>query len=607
MAKQHKYCAFINYKREKVVARMSCISFDTLWQRFRLAERTKERVIATVVLAFIFLSCGLTYASRVNFLLSQTDDEITRERNGMLLAQSRAVAKSADELIGSGDILTAMQILLEVIPDEDNVRPYCQEAERSLRTALLKYYTGEYKPIVTININNNNTPKPVFSTSGDFFTLRTDDRVNVYRTKDGVHVNTVTFPEAGISEWCFSKDDASIIAGSESMFYRINLLDSETSLCCERPKCSNIQDIHAFAHKLDLGNGKTRLLVPLLSGLYNIEDRILCVSDNLKWILYESDNNDDEQTVLLLNTDTNDRVVISNGSNGDDSDFNNKISDAKFSPDGSELAYITYGGRAYKIYTDNPIIKTTTAYDEERGGMIYNRVDYLSSGDMFYAYSDHWKDGPVFYKTSKNGKNRLDSHNIVSSSHPYEAISSHPSDDNIFVAGLRGKYQIFQRNLSSPFFTMLSDIHSLQKEQTVVGDNDSLQLGEFQLKYTNSTISVFDREHNLIWSQGDCSDIRVSQDGELVLYNVFIRPNDFSAMKYVSSGTDYLGDFYSIYDKKYDLQEAWFNGNRSIVNPVDDEFCLVSLMSNADMILLAKELTKGRTLTANDKTRFFLQ
>lgn len=606
----------------KVVARMFGIQFDTLWQRYRKAEKRKRTIITITLLSLFILAISI--AIIINNLRIQANEskkvaveakeqaislqvKAENERDGMLLAQSRAVAKCADELIESGDILLALQLLLEVVPSEENPRPYSQEAERSLRTALLKYYSGEYKSIVNIELNDYTNPVPVFNTKGDFFTLpNATNGIDLYRTADGVKVKQIDLGQREVHAWCFTEDDKSLIAEGNDSFYKIDIPTGKLSIIHVKDrKKYTYEDEMNIVKGFNLGGGKQNILVPLLLKCHKMENMAISVSNDLKRIIYNKNPDPFEQSVYLYNVDTGREIKIFNIKSEDNSfDF---IVNAAFSPDNSEYAYITGNGEVFRATLNAPLDKITTAYTQEFSGGIYNRIGYQSSGRI-YAYSSRWEmTVPRFYEIKNN---ILESRLQVNSEIGYQNIVMHPSNDNIFIASLRGQYQILLKSTDSPFFTKIekTEIPPQGTDCLNINQEGQYDFGNCRLEYKQSAISVYDSKNQLVWSQGDCSDIRVSPDKKLLLYNVFISPNDYSVIKYLSTGQDYLGDFYSIHDKRYEMQQAWFSSNNHIIigDSYSDFYYDFLLPDNKQMIEMAKELTKGRTLTEQDKKRFFL-
>lgn len=593
----------------KAIARMFGIQFDVLWQRYRKTENRKRFITTAILLALLISAVSIANVlDRKNTELTTANEKILKERDGMLLAQSRAVAKYADELIEAGDILPALQILQEVMPSKDNPRPYSQEAERSLRTALLKYYTDEYKSIICLDLNDYTNPVPVFSASGDIFILPTKPNgVDLYRTNDGVKIRHIDFGKEEIQSWCFTKDDAFLITKGINSFYKTDIRTGKELTLSAKDKINSTDENEMdIAQGLNLGGGKQNMLVPLLLKHLKIENEVLGVSNDLKRIIYNKDPDSFEQSIYLYNIDTGKEIEIWHTKTDDL--FSDQMVDAAFSPDDTEYAYITGNGQVYRATLNAPLDKITTPYTEEHYGGIYNRIGYQPSSKRIYAYADRWDIAvPVFYDV-KDGM--LEQYSRVNSEMCYQNVVMHPTNNNIFIASLRGQYQIFFRSPVSPFFSKIekSELPPQQPDSLKIDQEGHYTIGDYHLIYSQSTISVYDGKNQLIWSLGDCSDIRISPDKKLLLCNVFISPNGYSVIKYISTGLDYLGNFYSIYNEKYELQEAWFSNNNHIIvgDTFNDHYYDFLLPDNEQMLNMAKELTKGRTLTEQDKKRFFL-
>lgn len=201
----------------KVVARMFGLKFDALWQRYEREQKRKRWmwIAGAILLALLGLSIGgyfvmqngiierqkkgledaashlredsVTLANHIlriqndsvllslqkdsiqktNMLLEATNADLTKanldlrdanfrivqERNGMLAAQSRAVAEKAKELIDGGHTALAARLLLEVLPDvnRQNSRPYVVEAELELRRVLDKITSDNYYSLFPVN------------------------------------------------------------------------------------------------------------------------------------------------------------------------------------------------------------------------------------------------------------------------------------------------------------------------------------------------------------------------------------------------------------------------------------------------------------------------
>ena len=142
-------------RREKlrILAPMLGVSYDDLRQR---ARRRRNRIIATAAAAaFLLLSGFLGYAVMKNREIARKNDEITQERNEALTAESKWLAKSADEALEQGDRMLSLLLSLEALPTdfENPERPVTEEALSSLRNAMLSD-TGDslYRAVTKISI-----------------------------------------------------------------------------------------------------------------------------------------------------------------------------------------------------------------------------------------------------------------------------------------------------------------------------------------------------------------------------------------------------------------------------------------------------------------------
>lgn len=138
----------------RVISRMFNIRFDTLYQRYQ-REQKKRRVQLTIVtaLAFLFLSAVSCWIWHQNMQLKEREWK-------MMENQSRAIGEKAKQLIDEGDLMAAMMICSEIMPNDSlNIkRPITPELLSSFYTAFYKYLLGEHCVIChipTINHHNN--------------------------------------------------------------------------------------------------------------------------------------------------------------------------------------------------------------------------------------------------------------------------------------------------------------------------------------------------------------------------------------------------------------------------------------------------------------------
>ncbi len=115
----------------RIVSRITGISFDSLWQRFKHAERMRNNLKLLVMSALMIVACA------ISLLFVLKNKQISEQNWQILKTQSVAVADLANRLADNGDAFTAAMLALEVLPDDlDNPnRPYTAEGEYSLRNA----------------------------------------------------------------------------------------------------------------------------------------------------------------------------------------------------------------------------------------------------------------------------------------------------------------------------------------------------------------------------------------------------------------------------------------------------------------------------------------
>ena len=142
-------------RREKlrILAPMLGVSYDDLRQR---ARRRRNRIIAfAAAAAFLLLSGFLGYAVMKNREIARKNEEITQERNEALTAESKWLAKSADEALAQGDRMLSLMLSLEALPTdfENPERPVTEEALFSLRNAM-RSDTGDslYRAVTIISV-----------------------------------------------------------------------------------------------------------------------------------------------------------------------------------------------------------------------------------------------------------------------------------------------------------------------------------------------------------------------------------------------------------------------------------------------------------------------
>lgn len=121
----------------RLAAALLHCGYDELRQRQR-QYRTKQ-LIAAFSIALTF-SLGLAaYFLYTSITIRNANIQIQENLDQALRNQSRHLSTAAQELLGEGDRLTAIALLLEALPSEENQRPYVADAEYVLAEALGVY------------------------------------------------------------------------------------------------------------------------------------------------------------------------------------------------------------------------------------------------------------------------------------------------------------------------------------------------------------------------------------------------------------------------------------------------------------------------------------
>ena len=233
----------------KVVARMFKLQFDVLWQRWEREQRTRRRWIVGLSLLGVMVAFSI-----VGIMYSQ--------HRKMQKNQARAVAQRATQLVEEGDSYLARKLLVEVLPDEDDLipRPYVPEAEAALRLACenetmtvqgfytsisqdSKYIisTGLYKNIKIWNISNGKCTKTLeghtdwvafahFNHDGSqIVSVSRDNTVKVWDVETGKCIKTLEGHTNSVNSANFSPDGKYIVSASDDN--TIKVWDVENGEC----------------------------------------------------------------------------------------------------------------------------------------------------------------------------------------------------------------------------------------------------------------------------------------------------------------------------------------------------------------------------------------
>ena len=196
----------------RVVSRMFNIRFDTLYQRYQREQmKHRRRIVATIVLAFLFLSGITGWIWHQNVLLE--------ERNWKMMEnQARAVVEKADRLIDEGDSYLAQRLLLEILPlkpSQPTDRPYIVESEGVLRKALNRNTT-------ILRGHTSNVESVSFSPDGRFLVSASmDGTMRVWNVNTGECVKLLVGHSGWVNSACFSPDGKYIVSASEDNTIRI--------------------------------------------------------------------------------------------------------------------------------------------------------------------------------------------------------------------------------------------------------------------------------------------------------------------------------------------------------------------------------------------------
>ncbi len=125
----------------KTIAGLLGVGFDLLWQRRERELKRRRLLRITVLLLIATISLGLAG------LFYMQNQELKRKEWRLMTNQARAVTEKANQLIDDGNALTAVRILMQIIPNEDRSRPFLPESEVALRRAVDSLNQGSFSSI----------------------------------------------------------------------------------------------------------------------------------------------------------------------------------------------------------------------------------------------------------------------------------------------------------------------------------------------------------------------------------------------------------------------------------------------------------------------------
>lgn len=137
----------------KVVACMFGLKFDVLWQRFQREQRRKKWMIVGGAILFALVSLGIgLYIERKNVELDSANRQMKINQIRldsvnwqMKINQSRAVAEKINNTVDDLGVLRAIDLLLEVYPDDvyNPNWPHTYDVENCLRKLYGKYCNNQ--------------------------------------------------------------------------------------------------------------------------------------------------------------------------------------------------------------------------------------------------------------------------------------------------------------------------------------------------------------------------------------------------------------------------------------------------------------------------------
>lgn len=198
--------------RLKLVAGLLGLALDEIVRR---AERERRRILAMWVGGLAVLAvvlAGLGGLAEIN------RREAARQRDAVLVSQSRYISRLAVQRAAEGDVGTALALALEVLPQrlDKPDRPFDLQAEQALIEALnrlqeLRHLALEYG----INV-------ALFSPDGKKILIGSNDKVvRLWDASSGRVLQAISGHQAPITTAAFSPDGARIATGSDDGEIRI--------------------------------------------------------------------------------------------------------------------------------------------------------------------------------------------------------------------------------------------------------------------------------------------------------------------------------------------------------------------------------------------------
>lgn len=205
----------LNDEKYRIMAPMLGVTYDDLKQR---SKARRNKIYAAIMSGIIVLLLGfLSYATIKN-------NQINKERNEALIAESQWLSKSANEALENNDRMLAMLLYLEALPKNlDNLdRPIIKEAQDGLFNAIISSNaSNSYSGVGEINFDFDSRIIDI-KTLGNKLYLTTNNAINVLDLDSGRLLNPLESDEEIIYGTSIKSDEDYIV-------YHQNYYENHTS------------------------------------------------------------------------------------------------------------------------------------------------------------------------------------------------------------------------------------------------------------------------------------------------------------------------------------------------------------------------------------------
>lgn len=208
----------------KVVAYMFGLKFDSLWQRFQREQRRKKWMMVGAAILFALVSLGIgLYIERKNVELDTVNQQMKINQIRldsinwqMKINQSRAVAEKINNTVDDLGVLRAIDLLLEVSPDDVyNLNwPHTYDVENCLRK-LYDQYCNNQPFISDVFLGHEGVVEQLcFSPDGEYLASGGYDKsIRIWNLETGqLDINPI-LDNGYVTSLCYSPDGKYITSG----------------------------------------------------------------------------------------------------------------------------------------------------------------------------------------------------------------------------------------------------------------------------------------------------------------------------------------------------------------------------------------------------------